>query len=289
MLLDVKITGFDALSLTADPAAIAEFKGRNRSKLDDIATFMAGKDNLLDAQSIAAQLFPVGKADVFLSHAHANQDAVISLALALEAAGLTVFVDSCVWGNVYELLLRVDNARSRIEGKEHLFHYRHATRTAANMYMILNVALHRMIDNAELMLFLDTDAVRVEQYLEDKAFIGSPWIFSELMFATMVGRRARPGKSVGLETFTEALAKTFDSALPPLVRYELPPSSHTMEASVLMQLVRDAQRHARLFKSKGQQPEPDVFLEPFYTRLPVTAMERKLLGWPPLAVAQPAR
>lgn len=288
MLLDVKITGFDALSFDVDDSAIDAFKARNKGLTTDITDYLAGADNMLDAESIAGHLFPVQHADVFLSHTHQDHDAVVKLAVTLERLGMKVFVDSCIWGDVYDLLLKVDKARSPIPGKPNTYYYERTVRTAANMYMILNVALQRMIHNTELLMFLESKAVRVEDYVEGKAYIGSPWIFSELMFARMVKRRARPTPAKGLENFKEAVARTADAAPAPLVRYRLPESAHTMAASDLCTLMANASPQATLARMMGTTPDKNVFLDAFYTSLPVTAAERRLLRWPPLP-AQPAR
>jgi len=206
MLMDVRITDFDELRLRVTQDELDAYKARNTPELDDITDYLSGKDNLLDADAIAARLFAVEKADVFLSHAHRDHDAVVALAVTLEKLGLNVFVDACVWGDVYALLLKVDQARAELPLQPGLFDYTRATRNAANMYMILNVALQRMIDQSELLLFLDSNAVRVQDYVEGEAYIGSPWIFAELMFAQMVARRPRL-TGTGIENLREVFAK----------------------------------------------------------------------------------
>ncbi|AHY57879.1 hypothetical protein [Stenotrophomonas rhizophila] len=276
MLLDARITNFDALAIDADRSAIDTFKSRNEHRLVKIKEYILNDDNLIDADTIAKDLFPTEKADVFLSHTHQDHDAVVALAVHLEGLGLEMFVDSCVWGDVYTLLQDVDKIRSIIPHKPNTYYYERVTRTAASMYMILNVALQRMIDQSELLLFLDSKAVRIEDYVEGRDYIGSPWIFSELMFAQMV--RRRPRKTASLESFTEAVARTMDSALPPTARFSLPGSSYAMAAEDLWQVIDDVRVPAAAAIVEGK-PDGTIFLDAFYGKLKPGAFERGLLGW----------
>lgn len=278
MLLDVRITDFDDLRLRVTQNELDAYKARNTPELDDITDYLSGKDNLLDADAIAARLFAVEKADVFLSHAHRDHDAVVALAVTLEKLGLKVFVDACVWGDVYALLLKVDQARAEFPLQPGLFDYTRATRNAANMYMILNVALQRMIDQSELLLFLDSKAVRVQDYVEGEAYIGSPWIFAELMFAQMVARRPRL-TGAGIEHLREVFAKDDSDATAPMVRYRLPESSHTMPAATLNRLISSATFAASLATRFNLRSSGYDFLDHFYQALPLRAAERELLGW----------
>lgn len=47
---------------------------------------------ILNATEIQKHLFPEVKADIFLSHAHADEDKVISLAVSLENMGFKVLL-----------------------------------------------------------------------------------------------------------------------------------------------------------------------------------------------------
>lgn len=276
MLLDARITHFDALAIDVDRSAIDAFKSRNTHRLVKIKDYILNDDNLIDADTIAKDLFPTEEADVFLSHTRQDHDAVVALAVHLESLGLKVFVDSCVWGDVYALLHDVDKVRSIMPNKANTYYYERVLRTAASMYMILNVALQRMIDQSEVLLFLDSKAVRIKDYVAGRDYIGSPWIFSELMFAQMV--RRRPRKTASLESITEVVAKTMDSALPPTARFSLPGSSYAMAAADLWQVIDDVRVPAAAAIADGA-PDRDIFLNAFYRKLKPGAFERGLLGW----------
>lgn len=276
MLLDSRISDFDKHLFEADASRIDAFKNRNKQRLVAIKDYILNDDNLIDADAIAKDLFPTEEADVFLSHTHQNHDAVVALAVKLEGLGLKVFVDSCVWGDVYALLHEVDQIRSIIQGETRRYHYERTVRTSANMYMILNVALQRMMDQSELLLFLDTKAARVEDYVNGEAYIGSPWIFSELMFAQMV--RRKPRETASMEALTEAVAKTMDGVTPPTARFSLPSSSYVMSAANLAQVMDDVTVPAAAAIYDGE-PDPTIFLDAFYHKLNIGPFERGLLGW----------
>lgn len=89
MSVDIGVVNFSAASLYHSQTDIARFReqnksGFNREKLQD---FLLGRENVLDAESIANECFPDVHADIFLSHSHRDEDDVIRLALSLEKMG----------------------------------------------------------------------------------------------------------------------------------------------------------------------------------------------------------
>lgn len=275
MLLDLKIKNFATPPMAVDAAAVAAFEQRTPSPLVALASYLKGKDTLLDADTVQKHLFPSVKADVFLSHASGDRQQVMQLAVALERLGLTVFVDSCVWGNVYALLNDVDDHFSRKKDEPGSYHYRKVTRTAANVYMILSAALQRMIDGCELFLYLDSPAVRIKDYVDGGDYIGSPWVFSELMFARHVARRGRPRPS--LEVYNEGAGIKAADSTERMARFLPPASTHALEWKVLARAMEDM---AGLPASARWRDGP-WFLDHLYRKLSLSAQERQLLGWPP--------
>lgn len=167
---------------------IDEFKGQAKGRYDDLSSYLIGvieNKEVIDAQKIADHIFPAHEADVFLSHAHADEDKAIELAVSLQAKGLKVFVDSCVWGYFHNLLddLNEVYAQPVRAGGQTIYNYRKATDLTAGVHMMLTGALHAMIKRSELFIFLNTDnSVPLEAYQSfDRTF--SPWIYSELQFS----------------------------------------------------------------------------------------------------------
>lgn len=167
---------------------IQDFKKRKESAFIELKNYLLDEKNLLSAELIQEHLFPEVEADIFLSHAHADEDKVIALAICLEKIGFKTFVDSCIWGNARDLLKVIDNEYcGHSNGKSYSYEARNFS--TANVYMILNTALHRMIEKSELFIFLGTEnSTSLSQNIERQESLVSPWIFSELTFVNQVRR-----------------------------------------------------------------------------------------------------
>lgn len=178
--------------LAAPPnSKLEEFRQQAKGRYDELSKYLIGvfkNKDVIDAQKIADHIFPSQKADVFLSHSHGDATKAIELAVSLEAKGLKVFVDSCVWGHFHTLLddLNKGYANPEVDGDRTIYDYRKGTDMAAGVHMMLNGALHKMIDQSELFVFLNTDkSIPFEDYENfDRTF--SPWIYSELEFSSRV-------------------------------------------------------------------------------------------------------
>ena len=195
---------------------IQGFKKRKERAFIELKNYLLDEKNLLSAELIQEHLFPEVEADIFLSHAHADEDKVIALAICLEKIGFKTFVDSCIWGNARDLLKVIDNEYcGHSNGKSYSYEARNFS--TANVYMILNTALHRMIEKAELFIFLGTEnSTSLSQNIERQESLVSPWIFSELTFVNQVRRydkryRLRESMKVKTEASTESVI-VMDSA-----------------------------------------------------------------------------
>lgn len=150
----------------------------------------------IDASEVADQLFPQGTPDIFLSHSFADRNKALLLANKIQQThGLIVFIDSDVWGSVYDLLKEVDDEYCRLSGSNS-YSYEKRNQSTAHVYMILNSALHEVIDRTEAFIFLGSENSLVpsikstmSEYNRDKTY--SPWIHSELLLSSMI-RRSRP-------------------------------------------------------------------------------------------------
>jgi hypothetical protein len=112
----------------------------------------------------------------------------------LESIGLGVFIDSLVWGSVYELLEAIDNKYCLNQNRKNL-DYKKCQSSASHIYMILNSALHQMIDKSEAFMFVKTSNSLVKSstcsVIKDKEKTESAWIHSELQFSSLVERKSR--------------------------------------------------------------------------------------------------
>ena len=77
MYLSLEISDFDQFNIDVNKDEMNDFKKRNDALFDGLGRYILNKDNFLNATEIQKHLFPEVKADIFLSHAHADEDKVI--------------------------------------------------------------------------------------------------------------------------------------------------------------------------------------------------------------------
>ena len=157
---------------------VEAYKRKNQDIFVNLEEYLLDEENIFSADKIIEKLFPQVDVDIFLSHSHSDQDEVIKLAVKLEELGLKVFVDSCYWGYVLDLQKKIDSKYSRKKGD---LNYEKVLRTSASINMILSSALHRMIDQTEAFIFINTPhSINIEDGLGANPTTSSAWIFSEL-------------------------------------------------------------------------------------------------------------
>ena len=146
------------------------------------------KDGSLDANALEMDWFPEIKADVFLSHSHADERIAINLAGYLyQEYGITSFIDSTVWGYADDLLKQIDEkycVESKDEKGNSLYSYEKRNRTTSQVYLLLQGALAKMIDRCECMIFVNTPNSMKMIDVEGETNTGSPWIYSEILMAS---------------------------------------------------------------------------------------------------------
>lgn len=165
--------------------------GLNISKLSNAIVAQLGGKDVLGAKELAQILFPSGHAHIFLSHSHGDEENAIKFAIAMKKRGVEVFIDSCVWGSVGELLDAVNEqySESEIVGDQKYYSHRKCDEAAAAAYVMLMTELHRMIDQTECFVFLNTNkSVPLKSAGRNQTL--SPWIYSELSFSAQVRSKA---------------------------------------------------------------------------------------------------
>ena len=226
MYKSVQVEDFDfSIFPEVSSQKVREYKERNENKLIKIQDYLLDRKNTLSVDKISENLFLDIKPDIFLSHSHADEDDVIRLAILIEKElNLSVFIDSCVWGDAFKLLRKIDE-KYCLNGETFDYHIRN--HTTSNVFMILNSALHKIIDNCEAFVFLGTDkSIPITDTFEDKKYLSSPWIYSELQFAKLV-RRTKP-RQIALESRDIKLEESaaFDSAVD--FAYSIPMTDATL-------------------------------------------------------------
>lgn len=221
------------LELPRDPTHLRYFGEGYKLYEDNLAITQATlqkflrADNSLDGTAIQDSWFPLIKADVFISHSHANFDLAVTIAGWLKTNfGLSAFVDKCIWGHSAQLLKEIDEVYSK-KGPN-LYSYEERNHSTAHVHMMLSCALQSMIDNTECIFFLNTgDSIKAYKG-SDKT--ESPWIYAEILATQILRQRipTRPGiisekyfNADGMGQQQKKLKVTYDVNLTHLTKLDL--------------------------------------------------------------------
>ncbi len=189
---------FRGFELSVKEDFLSTYKGigasqhqENKRLVDEcLDRFRDGSGDLLAAK-MTAEWFPEIDAQVFISHAHKDSALALSLAGHLhKELGLKSFVDSALWGYSDDLLRILDDAFCYNETSG-TYSYAKRNRSTSHVHMMLSVALSRMIDRCECIIFINTpQSITSRDYIKgDKT--DSPWIFSEIAMTRLINKRSR--------------------------------------------------------------------------------------------------
>lgn len=145
------------------------------------------KQSMIDGTMLQEDWFPSESYDslfdVFISHAHADDYVVRQLAGYLhDVFGLRCFIDSVYWGYVEDLQKNLDDWYSKVVRNGHeCYDYKTSNFMAANVHIMLSMALMKMMDACECLMFVDSD--NSLKYQKGQTKTPSPWIYEEMGFA----------------------------------------------------------------------------------------------------------
>lgn len=159
-----------------------------KNKIENSIRNSCRSDGLIDGKKITESWFPQVDADIFLSHSHADEKLVKGLAGWLnEKFKLVTFIDSCAWGYAGQLQRLIDDRYSK--KPNNTYDYEQSNRAAAHVHMMLNIALTKMINSCECVIFLNTpNSTNAEGYVTGSETT-SPWIFSEITMTKLIQQR----------------------------------------------------------------------------------------------------
>lgn len=177
-------------------------------------------DGVVDAKMMEEEWFPSVKADVFLSHSHADENVAVAFAHWLKANfGITTFIDSTVWGYALDLQRKLDDRYNLIQDRNS-YNYSGSNRVCGFVDMLLATALSKMINRCECFMFLESPNSIIET-CNANVETSSPWIYHELLQSQIIEKRQpRPSLKVfsrgGVlaKPVTDSLNESFKVALP---------------------------------------------------------------------------
>ena len=157
----------------------------------DLETYV--KDDEIDGTKIQNERFPLIEADVFISHSGKDDELANALAGWLnETFKLKCFIDKNVWGYSKTLLEQMNSSLSdkRKNGNSgYLYNHESCNQVAQHVNMMLSVALQKMIDRSETVIFLNTEnAIKIHgEDCMEKTY--SPWIYSEIISTQLIRKK----------------------------------------------------------------------------------------------------
>lgn len=149
---------------------------------------MFTSDKTIDGDKLQEYFFETEKKyDVFISHFSQEKDKAMQLKNFLEEnCKVKAFVDSDVWGNYREILSYIEE-EFEAGNKEYLL---------ANLHIMLQSSLRKMIESAKYFIFIDSIT-----HCENN-IIYSPWVYYELQEAY---EKIYYKTQLSMENFTESL------------------------------------------------------------------------------------
>lgn len=160
-------------------------KGKNiykdKEQIKNVLREFLNYEGELEANKIIEEWFRSGEYDIFLSHSHKDEELAIAIAGMLnEKFGLKVFIDSQVWGYIYDLQKEIDDEYCKNEGEKNSYSYNKRNVSTSHVHLMLSNALRKMIDSCDFFFFLDSQnsLKYVNINSEDATF--SPWINLEV-------------------------------------------------------------------------------------------------------------
>lgn len=158
----------------------------NKNAISDKLHNFIPNNGKIDGTNIQNSWFPTIDADVFISHAHSDENIALTLAGWLWCRfRLTSFVDSCVWGYSNDLQKIIDEQFCKKGYNSNSYESRNFS--TSHVHMMLASALTIMIDSAECLFFLNTPSSLSVSDIEDKTC--SPWIYHELTISKYIRKR----------------------------------------------------------------------------------------------------
>lgn len=202
-------------------------KSQKASYEKDLKKYVTAKE--LDGTKIQNEWFPQIEADIFISHSHNDRELACALAgWVYRNFGLTCFIDSNVWGYSEELLEEMNGKLSnrRSDGRGgYLYDHASCNRVSQHVNTMLTIALQKMIDKVEAVIFLNTDnSIQVCDDDEmDKTY--SPWIYSEIICSQIIRKKPllayRDYKTLRINKSYTALSESMQLLMHSAVSYKV--------------------------------------------------------------------
>ena len=138
---------------------------------------------VLDGKKIEDSWFKPMEADFFISHKHEDEEKAKQLGAYLHSKEKSVFIDSCIWGDIKKLQTKIDNDYC-LNDKKTFYYYGLRNKSTSYTHMLLANALLKTIVNCKNFVFLNTsNSIKAENIITDTSETNSPWLYFEINVA----------------------------------------------------------------------------------------------------------
>lgn len=153
----------------------------------------------ISAKNLTDKLFPEKKPHVFISHSSKDVSEAIQLANTLhEKYDVISFIDSQLWEHIDYAIKKMHDMYCKIPNSSS-YYYHKSNNLLSHMHAILSMALMRVMDNADCVMFIESEnsiykymegeKINPRNIIEDKLETLSPWISSEVNFANNLRKK----------------------------------------------------------------------------------------------------
>ena len=153
------------------------------NQLADILAAVTNANGVIDGEQLSSVWFPIVKKDVFISHSHNDEDLALTIAGILnEKFGLSVFIDTTIWGSADDLLMAIDDEYCKQENGT--YNYTKRNFSTSHVHAMLTTAIMQAMDQAEAIFFLNTanSTYKLKNGFSKECTL-SPWIYEEIVCA----------------------------------------------------------------------------------------------------------
>lgn len=151
------------------------------------------KDSI-DGTKVQNEWFPLVKADVFISHSHKDQELAEALAGWIYEKfehKISCFIDANVWGFQDELLQQMNDELSdkKVFPERTFYNHESCNKVSQHVNVMLSIALQKMIDKTEAVLFLNTEnSIQITDGNEMSRTY-SPWLYTEIVCSQIIRKK----------------------------------------------------------------------------------------------------
>lgn len=229
----------------------------NKSKEDIEGKIFEAVNGVISAEKLTEYLFPEMEPHIFISHSSRDASLAIRLANSLyEKYQIVCFIDSQLWNHITPAIDKMHRLYCNIVGSSS-YDYTKSNNLLAHMHSILSMALMRVMDNSDSVIFLESDN-SIHNYINNGTINPyskinpikttetlSPWISSEVCFANTIRMNGHSSRQVVRAAFESYIEKSTANDSMPLIQ-------HKIDLSKFIEINNDAFVEVMGLKKQGQ-------------------------------------